>query len=316
MPDSKQFFEDTFRPAKLLLDVYRLLENEGVETDHDWIRLLRPLIGAQAEEELLLIWNGIFLGVVTEAAAVRRNVLRKEVLKNLLRQSVVCASTAMETYLQVLLEEHLTEAIRLRGAELWPRGDAEVTDYFKGFSVDLDGALNLVAGDADPFGTLARKLLHYFKYKNLGSDKSVKTVGILLGLNQPWRQIALHLGRNEKELTQLLRSCVERRNDIVHRGDRTRGEEAGPRQDLSYAWSKQAVETVENICLTIGELVESRLAELRAMQPDPDPPRETPFQPGEQRSRLTLVQGKAQVEAGGEANKASHGTGNKGSVEA
>lgn len=266
MPAALQFFDETFRPAKLLLDVYRLLDNERIETDHDWITQLRTLVGAKGEEELLLIWNGVFLGLVMEAAAVRKSTLRREALKNLLRQSVVCACTAMESYLQVLLEENLTEVVRLRGYDMWPKGDKEAIEYFKDFNLGLEGALRLIASDSDPFGTLARRLLGYFKYKNLGSDKAVKTAGVMLGLETPWKQIADHLDRDEKDLINGIRTTFKRRNNIVHRGDRDVGDEAGPRENLSYEWSKQAVETIENVCMTFGELTSKRLSELKAMQ--------------------------------------------------
>jgi hypothetical protein len=264
MPAAQQFFEETFRPAKLLLDVYRLLDNDAVVTEHEWFCQLRPLVAAQDDEELLLIWNGVFLGLVKEAAAVRKTSLRREVLKNLLRQSVVCACTAMESYLQVLLEEHLAEIIRLRGYEIWPKADKEAIEYFKDFNLGLEGALRLIAGDSDPFATLARNLLGYFKYKNLGSDKAVKTAGIMLGLESPWKQIAQHIGRDEQDLINGIRTTFKRRNDIVHRGDRELGQEAGSRQDVSYEWTKQALETVENVCLTLGELISQKTADLKA----------------------------------------------------
>ena len=266
MPAALQFFDETFRPAKLLLDVYRLLDNEKVETDHEWLAELRSLVGAEAEEELLLIWNGVFLGLVREAAAVRRPTLRREALKNLLRQSVVCACTAMESYLQVLLDENLAEMVSRRGYELWPKGDKEAIAYFADFNLNLEGALRLIDGESDPSGALARKLLGYFKYKNLGSDKAVKIAGVMLGLAAPWKEIATHLGRDQNDLIQGVRNAFKRRNNIVHRGDREVGCEADPREDLSYEWTKQAVENIENVCMTLGELVGQRLAELREMQ--------------------------------------------------
>lgn len=55
MPNARQFFEETFRPAKLLIEVYRLLDNDGIQTEHDWIKQLRPLVGAGADEELMLL---------------------------------------------------------------------------------------------------------------------------------------------------------------------------------------------------------------------------------------------------------------------
>ena len=275
MPNARQFFEETFRPAKLLIEVYRLLDNDGIQTEHDWIKQLRPLVGAGADEELMLLWNGVFLGLVMEAASVRKSSLRRDVLKNLLRQSVVCGCTAMESYLQVLLDEHLTEIIRLRGYEVWPKGDKEAIEYFKDFNLGLEGALRLIVGDSDPFATLARSLLGYFKYKNLGSDKAVKTAGMMLGLEAPWKQISQHLGRDEADLINGIRTIFKRRNDIVHRGDRELGQEAGLREDLNYEWTKHAVETVENVCLSLGELTGKRLAELKALR---EPAEETATQ--------------------------------------
>jgi hypothetical protein len=266
MPPATQFFEETFRPAKLLIEVYRLLENDGVQTDNDWIKQLRVLVGASADEEVMLLWNGVFLGLVMEAASVRKSSLRRDVLKNLLRQSVVCACTAMETYLQVLLDEHLTDVIRLRGYDLWPKGDKEAIEYFRDFNLGLEGALRLIVGDSDPFAMLARSLLGYFKYKNLGSDKAVKTAGMMLGLEAPWKMISQHLGRDEADLINSIRTTFKRRNDIVHRGDRELGQEASPRQNLNYEWTKHAVETVENVCLSLGELTAKRLAELKFLQ--------------------------------------------------
>lgn len=266
MPAATQFFEETFRPAKLLIEVYRLLDNDGIQTEGDWIKQLRPLVGAGGSEELMLLWNGVFLGLVMEAASVRKSSLRRDVLKNLLRQSVVCACTAMESYLQVLLDEHLTEIVRLRGYDVWPKGDKEAIEYFKDFNLGLEGALRLIVGDSDPFETLARSMLGYFKFKNLGSDKAVKTAGMMLGLEAPWKQISQHLGRDEADLINGIRTIFKRRNDIVHRGDRELGQEAGPREDLSYEWTKHAVETVENVCLCLGGLTTKRLAELKALR--------------------------------------------------
>lgn len=266
MPAATQFFEETFRPAKLLIEVYRLLDNDGIQIDHDWIKQLRPLVGAGAEEELMMLWNGVFLGLVMEAASVRKSSLRRDVLKNLLRQSVVCACTAMESYLQVLLDEHLTEVIRLRRYDVWPKGDKEAIEYFRDFNLGLEGALRLIVGDSDPFAALSRSLLGYFKFKNLGSDKAVKTAGMMLGLDSPWKQISQHLGRDEADLINGIRTTFKRRNDIVHRGDRELGQEAGPRQDLNYEWTKHAVETVENVCLSLGELTSRRLTELRSLK--------------------------------------------------
>jgi hypothetical protein len=156
--------------------------------------------------------------------------------------------------------------MRMRGYDFWPKGDKEAMEYFRDFNPGLEGALRLIAGDSDPFATLARSLLGYFKYKNLGSDKALKTAAMMLGVDSPWKRIAQRLGRDETDLVNVIRAIFKRRNDIVHRGDRELGQEAGPRQDLSYEWTKQAVETVENVCLSLEALVQQRLMELRSVR--------------------------------------------------
>jgi len=91
----------------------------------------------------------------------------------------------------------------------------------------------------------------------------LKTAGIMLALDSPWKQIAAHLGRDQDDLVKGIRNTFKRRNNIVHRGDREVGCEADPREEITYEWAKQSVETIENVCLTLGELVARRLEELR-----------------------------------------------------
>ena len=261
MTKARVLFDDTFKPAVLLLGVYRLLENEGVETTGERVERLRELVGAGKEEELFVIWNEVFLGLVREAAGVRSGTVRRNVLNNLLRQAVVCACTAMETYLQILLEENLSKVIRFRGAGTYPR-NKDMFEYFRDFNLGLDGALGLINGESDPYGALGRKLLGYFKYKNLGSDKALSIAGMMLGLESPWREIAARLGRDQNDLVNSIRNTFKRRNDIVHRGDRGLGQETGPRQEITYEWTKQAVETIENVCMALGELVRGEVEEI------------------------------------------------------
>ena len=89
------------------------------------------------------------------------------------------------------------------------------------------------------------------------------TAGIMLGLHSPWEQIAAHLGRDQDDLVKGIRTTFKRRNNIVHRGDRDVGCESDPREEITYEWAKQSVETIENVCMTLGELVNRRLEELR-----------------------------------------------------
>lgn len=267
MPAARQLFQETFRPATLLLGAYRMLDNDGVLTEGKRLEELRAMIGATSEEELLLILNDVFLGLVREAAEVRKGELRTESLKNLLRQGVVCGCTAMESFLQYLLFDNLQTVIRLKGRDFFPR-DKEVKGYFQDFHFSLDNVARILgpSDDEDPYLFVANKLLGHFRFKNLGSDKAVRTAGLMLGLEAPWSEIATHLDRDEAELVDCIKKAFNRRNNIVHLGDWDSVELAGQRQDINYQWTEQSVLTIRSVCETLDELVAKRVDELKAMR--------------------------------------------------
>ena len=142
MLSPRQIFEDNIRPADLLLKVFRLLEHDAPNTEEELLRSLRELVKAEKDENLLVISNGIFLGLIRELAEVPPASIKRSALGNLLRQAVVTASTAMETYLPILLRDNLPEVIRLRGRDFVPKKDDEIKNQFKNLTFASTTALN------------------------------------------------------------------------------------------------------------------------------------------------------------------------------
>src|SRR4029077_12888322 len=93
--------------------------------------------------------------------------------------------------------------------------------------------------------------------------RGIHVTGVLLGLDNPWGLVARQLGRAEEEIKKTLDATVKRRNDIVHRADRSQEDPAGTAQDIGFPWAKQAVETIRVVCLALDDLVMSRLKELK-----------------------------------------------------
>src|SRR5580704_16027809 len=149
MLSPRQILEDNIRPADLLLKVFRLLEHDALNTEEALLRSLRELVRAEQEESLLVISNGVFLGLIRELAEVPPSAIKRSALCNLLRQSLVTASTALETYLPILLWEHLPEVIRLRGRSFVPNRDDEIKSQFKGLTFALDEVVRILV-DPDP----------------------------------------------------------------------------------------------------------------------------------------------------------------------
>jgi len=263
----RQTFEDNMRPAELLLRVYRLLDaDDRILTEGDLVTALRGVVQAGAEEELMVVYNELFLGLVRERAQVPRSVLRKSTLCHLLRQSVVASCTALETYLPALLRANLPIIIRVRGRDFVRPGDQQMQDYFSDLQFSLDETLRLLAEeDANAAEYISNKILGLANFKYLSSRKGVYVTGALLGLPKPWDDIAGHLRRDKRELMSVMEETVKRRNDIVHRADRAQDQPGGEMQEIAFAWTQQSVDTIKHICLALDELVAVRIGQLRAM---------------------------------------------------
>jgi hypothetical protein len=260
-----QTYLDNMRPAQLLLQVYRLLESgDTLVPQADLLKALRTAIGAPADEDLMLIYNEIFLGLVRERAQMPRATLRQATLCHLLRQAVVASCTALETYLPAVLRTNLPIVIRARGRDFVPTGDKTVKEFFSSLSFRLDETLRLLEDERAP-EYIAAKIVGFLDYKYLGKDTGVHVVGALMGLVNPWAEIATRLNRKEEELRKTLNDTLGRRNDIVHRADRCQEDAGGNQQPITYAWTQQAVDTINHICLALDELVGARVGELEAM---------------------------------------------------
>ena len=261
MLSPRQIFEDNIRPADLLLKVFQLLEHDAPNTEANLLKSLRDIVKADDGEGLLVIYNEIFLGLIRERADVSPASIKRSALCNLLRQSVVTASTALETYLPILLRDNLPEIIRLRGRDFVPRNDEAFKNQFKELKFDLDEAVRILV-DPDPL-FVANKMISSLNFNYLNGRRGIHITGVLLALVDPWQRIAQQLGRDENEIKRTLDATVKRRNDIVHRADRSQDDPSGAAQEIGYPWAKQAVETIRVVCLALDDLITSRLRELR-----------------------------------------------------
>jgi hypothetical protein len=265
MRSPRQIFEDNIRPAELMLRVYRLLDtNDKLPTTGKMVESLRALVEASADEDLMVVYNEIFLGLVREAAQIPSSTLRRASLANLLRQAVVASCTSHETYLPAVLQNKLPVVIRALGRDFIPRDDPIIKEKFKGMTFSLDETLRLL-DDSNAAEYISNKLIGYIGFSYLSGSKGVHVVGRLLGIAQPFLQIANQLSRDTCELERILNDTVQRRNDIVHRADRKQDELDENPQEITYSWALQSVDTIHHICLALDELVESRVSEFEAV---------------------------------------------------
>jgi len=265
LPSPRQTFEDNMRPAHLLLQVYQLLDaNDEIRTDGQMLSSLRTVVGAGRDEYLLLINHELFLGLVRERANLTPAQLRTSRLCNLLRQSVVASCTALETYLPALLRVNLPLLIRARGRESVPRGDLQITEQFKLLTFTLDEALRIMT-EPNPEEFISNQILSNISGSYLSGTRGIAVTGKLLGLTQPWQEIGARLKRETKDLAKTVDTTVSRRNDIVHRGDRSQSDPSGEQQPIEFSWTQSAVHVITDVCNALDELVASQVSHLREM---------------------------------------------------
>ena len=267
MASPRQTFEDNIHPAELLLRLYRLLDTQDqILTNGEMVTAMRAVVKASNTEDLMLIYNELFLGLVRERAQMPASTLRRATLAHLLRQSVVVACTALETFLPALLRTNLPIVIRAVGRDFIPVNDTGVVEYFKELTFSLDETMRLISDPNAP-DYISNRILGLTNFKYLSSRKGVHVTGKILGLAKPWDQIIAHLSLDleKKELMDSMERTVLRRNDIVHRADRSQEDPGGEPQEITYAWAKQSVDTIQHVCLALDELVAERIKEYVAL---------------------------------------------------
>lgn len=260
-------FDDHIRPAKLLLKLYRLLDTDDrVLHQGEVVEKLRALVEAKPEEELLVVHHLLITAVVRDRAEMRAPDFRRAALKNLLRQSIVSACTALDAYLPALLRANLPTLITRIGRNFFPTSDGDVKEYFKGITFSIEDVLTLQERppqEAAEF--VANRLLSDASFRYLGSAKGVGITGTLLQLKQPWDLLATHLSDDKKALKNTVDATTRRRNDIVHRSDRAQADpDNEAQQEIEFSQAFNGVTVIEKVCRALDELVKQRIKEIES----------------------------------------------------
>lgn len=257
-------FEDSFRTAEILLRVYRLLHTEGGPfREHELLDGVRTLLQIEAEEELLLFLNNMFVGVIREQADVRRTYFREERLALLLRQAVTTACTSLDVYLENLLKYYLPSVIRAKQRNFLP-DHRTVRSLFRHFRLELPDVLRLVDA-GDPYVILAQQVLRYLERQTLANMDGMEATCRLLGLNDPWQQIADRLGRRDQDVRDHIQALIRRRHDIVHRGDRPMGDDDVQR--ITLEWAESHVDSLKHAIRAVDNLTQEAMEDILAALP-------------------------------------------------
>jgi len=133
--------------------------------------------------------------------------------------------------------------------------------FFEGVKFDLNDAVR-ISTDPNPMLYIENKIVSSITSRGAGNATALHAIGTILDVENPWKQISERIGASDAR--QNFEKTVKRRNDIIHRADRSLTDMDGPIQEISYAWTNQSVDNVKNVCIALDELVVERMRILRA----------------------------------------------------
>lgn len=257
-------FDTHFKTAQAMLKVYQLLSSEeDLVAADDYVPKLREMMSWEADEPLTLLLNDMFLGAVRENANVPSAFFSKPNLALLLRQAVASSCTAMDVFFPSLLDAYLPEVIRVRQRNFLPKS-GEVKTFFQDFRLKLEDLPPfLEEPDAgDRWNLLCRKILNFCQHKTLSNVEGISAVMMMLGVQEPWREIAAGAGAPKNALQDQIKTVVKRRNDIVHRGDRLVGNPDDSPEPIDFAWTRSHVNAVESVAYVCDSLAQKSIRDL------------------------------------------------------
>ncbi|MCG2778949.1 MAG: hypothetical protein L6406_25010 [Desulfobacterales bacterium] len=200
--------------------------------------------------------------VAKATAPIPASLLVQDGINFLLRQAVVVACTALESFFWDALRENVLTIVRAskRGAD----------ESLRKLTLSLDDYLSL-EGYEDPDVRLQQIILKNFERGTLYDASSIENIARILTVKDFWAKVTTKTGNPDKEIKRHIGEIIQRRNQIAHRADRP-DETADPPEEqdghglraINYAWANTRVATAKNVVSAASEIFTATLQQLEA----------------------------------------------------
>jgi hypothetical protein len=200
--------------------------------------------------------------VAKAAAPIPTSLLVENGLDFMLRQAVVVACTALESFFWDVLRENVLTIVRAR-----KRGADE---SLRKITLTLDDFLSLQSYE-DHDARLREIILKKYQHGTIYDPASIKGIADILTVDKFWPAVSQITGIPERDLQRQLGELINRRNQVAHRADRP-NEEASPPEPvdghglraISYSWAQTRVATAKAVVSASADIIAKTLAKLEA----------------------------------------------------
>jgi hypothetical protein len=194
------------------------------------------------------------------SAPIPASLLVADGINFLLRQAMVVACTALESFFWDALRENVIIIVRAR-----KRG---ADKSLRELTLTLDDYLSLEAYQ-NPDDRLKQIILKNFERETLYDISSIDRIANVLTVKNYWERVAHKCGLQEKDIKSQLAELISRRNQIAHRADRP-DEKADPPEEqdghglraVSFAWANTRVATAKNVVSASSEIFGLAISQL------------------------------------------------------
>jgi len=237
-------FNQNFAIVESLLQLYQMfsgLEKRGL---NDNVRLALCSFWEAPENTALHHAHNDRVAVIARAGTPLPEALIMEGgLDFLLRQAVVVACTALESFFWDVLQENVLTIVRARKSN----ADEAITSI----QIKLGDYIS-IENYKDPDYRLKKIILMNFKKGILYNEKSIDQVAKILTIKNFWEEIEKITGEKAKNIKRPISELIARRNQVAHRADRPDEDEKETADQLglrpiTYAWTHQRVQTAKTL---------------------------------------------------------------------
>lgn len=252
-------FKQNFAVSESLLQLYQVFQGLTRKELQEELRLAVCVhMKLPANAILDHAVNDRVAVLATSAARIPESLILSGGLDFLLRQSVVVACTALETFFWDVLRENVVTVIRARKS----RAD----DTLKDISVKL-GDFMSIDQYAEPEFRLQQVILKNFERGTLYGIESIDKITRILTVTSFWEQIEKLSGVPAASIKTQVGALIQRRNQIAHRADRPGEDDESDGHGLrpiAHAWAEAHVNSARVLVTASGVVIGAALKKLEA----------------------------------------------------
>ena len=243
-------FRQNIKAAEKMIRLHELLAGKNVRgIRKERAAALKKALRWRKADQIDRSENAYLYIVIRRADAVTRSDFGAKQLEFLLRQAVVAACSAMDCYFLEKVEEHIWTVYSKKGAESPPdllRLRIRMEDYLKAEGYTRKG------------WAIKAGMMNSIQYSSFQSPDAIKDRLQLLGVKDFWSDVARELGRRPSELRNQVKEFVERRNQIVHKGDRPRNKTL----PIDLNWVRRRTALVDRVVNAADSVIDRQVAAL------------------------------------------------------